>query len=164
MNKKGSLEDTATILVLLFSGAILLFMAFFAFGTLTDTFMTTAQTNDSAVMPVWQATKDLTARFDYIILAVFIASTLTMLVTAYIVGGNPIFTVFYFIGVVIIVIVSSLISNAWVTFSTRPPISAYALSSFVITNHLLVYAPIYISVIGVFGILLTFVRAHSERR
>ena len=164
MNKKGSVEDTTTIVVTVFAGAIIFFAAFYIFGNIADTFMVTEELNDTQVQPIWQSLKDLTARFDYIILVIFIALSLAMMVSAYLVGGNPLFTLFYFIGVIIIVIVSSLISNIWATISLKEPISSYALASFGITDHLLTFLPVYISIIGVFGLLLTFVRPYFESR
>jgi len=161
-NKKGDAQDVATIVVLIFAIGIVFFISFFAFNAILDTFMTTTATNSSEIIQDnWQATKDLTNKFDYVLFGVFIALALGFMVSSYFVSGHPMFMIFYFAIVVIVVVVSSFLTKLWAIISTTAPLSTN-LGSFILTNHLLSNLTIYTAIIGTVGLVIMFAKPNQN--
>lgn len=159
MNKRGSIEDVALLAVILFTSALILTIGYFAFGTTIDKLLTSSVTNSTPrAVTVWQDTKtNLMSKFDYVVMGIFVALSLGIIVSAYFVRGRPEFMFFYFIALAIIVVVASIIAYVWSIFSAGNAISNYVGNAMFITNHLLLYLPLYVCAIGLTGMAVMFI-------
>lgn len=94
---------------------------------------------------------------DYITFALFIAFCIGMMVTAWLVGGMPIFMFLYFLFVVISVVVGSFLSYFWTTI-TQASVFGLTITHFGLSNHLVSNIHIYLAVLGTIGIIVMFAK------
>lgn len=92
---------------------------------------------------------------DYGIFVLFIAFFLGIVITAWFVSGNGIFTFVFFLVVGFMVGLSPIMSNIWYEYSTNPVMSPY-LTTFPLSNHLLLYLPYYLAVTGLLAMFILF--------
>jgi hypothetical protein len=90
-------------------------------------------------------------------LAIMIGLALSVVVSSWFIQAHPVFLIFYFLILVIGVIVSMGLSNAWDTFSTNPTLSS-SLSAFPITNNILSYLPHYVAAMGMLAMVVLFAK------
>lgn len=151
-------RDLMFIAVLIFGFGIAFFAAHYALNESLDAMIENPvinQTNESVT--ALQDAKDLTARFDYILFALFIGLVLALIITGWFIGGQPIFMFIYFIVVVIATILSAVLSNVWDTVVSTVSFAS-DISAFPITNHLISNLPIYIAIVGFIGIVVMFAK------
>lgn len=151
-------SDIVFIVVMVFTLAIGLFVAHYAVDVTVDGMLNqTIVSSSSGAVNTLNSTQDMTARYDYIIFAGFIAFVLALLVTGWLVGGHPIFMIGYFLVVVIMVGVSAVLSNVWDDVSSLS-VFGTTVNNFPITNHILDNFPYYAAVIGIAGLLVMFAK------
>jgi len=160
-NKKGMAGDILMIGVLLFALGI----GFLAFNNAFNTAINQMKDNPAinetpqSVEALESTQNKVLKRLDYIILGAFIGLTLALWITAWLIGGNPIFIFFYFIIIVVTVIVASVLGGTWETV-TDLPVFAGNIVDFPVTMHLLGNLPFYVAIIGFIGLVLTFVKPY----
>lgn len=160
MNSKGSVQDVALMMCVVFSLAIAFLASHYILGLTVDKLIAEDQINGtSKAVDSFNTVKTMTGRLDYVIFGVFIGFTLGIMITGFFVGGHPLFMILYFFMVCILTGVAAVISNVWETFSNRADLIA-SLPSFPITNHLLTYFPTYIAVVGMVGIIAMFAKPY----
>lgn len=160
MNKKGSARDVVLIAVILFSIGIGMFMIHSLFNTAVDKMLVTPVINESsAASSALSSAKSLSDRFDYIFFGLFIGLVLALMITSWFIGGNPVFMFVYFIVVIIAVVLGTIMSNVWDSVSTAS-VFGVTVASFPLTNHILLYLPYYMSVIGILGIIVMFAKPY----
>lgn len=153
-------EDVLFIAVILFSMAIGLFVVHYALNESVDALITNPSINQTnKTVTAFQDIEKVTNKFDYLIFGLFIALSLSLIITGYFIGGHPIFMFIYFIIVVIAVTISTVLSNSW-EYITQLPIFSTTISSFPITNNLIIYLPIYVAVLGFIGIVIMFAKPY----
>jgi hypothetical protein len=151
-------RDIIVIMVVLFALGLGFFIMHFALNTTIDRMLSTPQINESnSTVTALQGSKTVTNRLDYVLFGVFIGLTLGLIITGYLIGSNPIFMFIYFLVVGIVVAISPILSNTWETVSTMS-IFGVTLSYFPITNHIMLYLPIYMTIIGFIGFLAMFAK------
>jgi hypothetical protein len=96
---------------------------------------------------------------DYVIFGLFIGLVLALLITAWFIGGNPVFMFLYFIFVVLAVVMSAILSNVWESYSGNS-VFGLTIASFPITNNLLSYLPLYIGIVGFIGVVAMFAKPY----
>ncbi len=155
-------SDVIMIIVVITSLAIGFFVMHFVVSGSVDRMIHNEQINASshAKASLLGITKSLN-RLDYLIFAVFLGLCLGLVVTAWLVGGHPIFAGIYFIIVSIGVMAAALLSNVWQSIS-HASIFGTEISYFPITNNLMTYLPFYIAGIGLLGIIVMFAKPGLE--
>lgn len=149
-------SDIVIVSVLLFVFAIGGFTVFFAAHEVTNSLINmTAINSSSEAVTALQSTNEAGSRIDYLLLALFMGLSLGVIITGYLVGGHPIFMGAYFIVLVIAAVLSAVFGNVWSDVSGAS-IFGSAVTSFPITNHLLSNLVVYVSVIGVIGMIVMF--------
>lgn len=93
--------------------------------------------------------------------SIFIGLILAFIITAYFIGGNPIFMFIFFIVIVIVVSISAIFSNTWEDITTMS-IFGTTLSNFPITAHIITNLPYYMAIIGFIGIVMMFIRPFTD--
>lgn len=155
-----SAQDIPFIALSIFAIAITFFaMAYFG-STIIDKFKENEVINGTAsAVEVLNKTDAIHDRLDYVVFVLFVSSALLLIVTGWLVGGDPIFAILYFFFVLFSILISALCSNMWEEFTAA---SAWGttLLSFPITNHILLFFPMYISIMGMIGLIIMFAKPY----
>ena len=155
-----SARDIVVIGVMVFALAIAFFAGHHMINTAIDQMIANPVINASSdTTAALQNTKDLTNRMDYVVGGVFLALTLALIITGYLIGGNPIFMFIYFLFVTISTVLATILSNVWETVASYVGFTG-TLAYFPISNHLLTYLPIYMVVIGFIGMVAMFAKPY----
>jgi len=96
-------------------------------------------------------------RLDYVVFGVFIALTLALIITGWLIGGNILFMFLYFIFIVFGIILGAVLSNAWEQVS-QSSIFGTTVSAFPLANNILSNLPIYLAAIGFIGLIVMFAK------
>ncbi len=157
--KKGTARDVVFIAVSLFAFALVAFLANFLLSTGVDKMLEIPEINESTPTRNALISADTVAstKFDQLVLGLFIGFILAMIITSWIVGGNPVFMFIYFIIVVISVILSMVLANTWESV-TQASIFGTTINNFPIANHILSYLPLYIAIMGILGLIVMFAK------
>jgi hypothetical protein len=162
-------RDVAIVIVTLFITAMALFVVFFTSKVMIYRLSTLAvfnSTNTTGSMAQYTALQDTgktVDKSDYAFLCVFIGYILALLIAGFFVAGYPIFMFLYFVVIVITVLVSMALSNAWYNITTAS-IWSQILPGFTvetampITNHIITYLPVYAGIIGLLGLAVMFIK------
>ena len=153
-----SARDIALIGGLLFVFGIGFFIIHFVMNTVVDDIVAVPAVNESsAAVSVFNSVSSMVDRLDYVVMGLFIGLTLALIISGWFIGGYPIFMFIYFIVVVVSVLLSAGLSNVWETVSQSAQFGL-TISSFPITNNLLLNLPLYVAVVGFIGITVMFVK------
>lgn len=152
-------RDVLVIAALLFMTAVAFLGTHYMANEALDSMINNTQINTSSdAVSSLQTTKNLTNRFDYLFFGLFIGLVLTVIISGWLVGTNPLFMFLYGIFIIIAVVVSAVFSNGWATFTEYNAFIVTATTNFPITNHILTYLPLYITAIGVLGMVVMFAK------
>lgn len=164
-NKKGSLFDLFLFMALGF--AVVLFMVIMTFiaGTMNDKLHEQAPAFQKALGDDGNATQIIDENFGDVVTAysslkwistmLIFGLMLSILLTSFLVKTNPVFLVPYIFILVIAVIVSVPIANAYETIYNNPTLAA-TFTGFFGVSWIFLNLPIWISVIGVLAGILMF--------
>lgn len=155
-----SARDTILTGVLILSIGLVVATGFLINASWKDKFLAIGEVNESAAtVDVVNDMSDHTARFDYLVLALFIGLILGIIVTAWFIAAQPIFMFFYFLMIIVGIIVSAVLNNAWVAFaSTSAFTNVNMVASLPITDFLMSNLPFYVGIIGFIGLVITFAK------
>lgn len=158
-NKVGSARDVGLMAVSIFVFGLVAFLANFFLSTGVSNMLSVDVINESNSTRVALESAETVAnnKFDQLILGLFIGYVLAMIITSWMVGGNPVFMFIYFIVIVVSVIISMLLANTWESI-TQSSVFGLTINNFVIGNHLISYLPLYVAVVGVVGLVVMFAK------
>ena len=158
MNKRASLEDVGALVIVVFAVAVLFLGASkgyteFVDRALNNTVINTSQSSVNA----FTETKNLQARYDYVIFGLFIGFTLAIIIGSWFVPANPIFAFIYFLGLIIFIVLGLVFSYVW-NILINKPIFSNVVNYFPITNFLLDHFGIYVTVVGFLAMIVMFAK------
>jgi len=87
-----------------------------------------------------------------------IAFVLAIIITGWLVGGNPIFAFIYFIVLVILVAVSAIFSFTWNKLTTTALFGTLVADKFPAIDFILSNFPVFIAIIGFIGLMVMFAK------
>lgn len=149
-------RDVLVLVVILFISALVFFPLYLIFDNIHDALVLNPEIASSApTVEALGGIERVIGRLDYMVFGLFIGYTLAVLITGWLVGGQPIFMIAYFIMIVMAVIVGAILSNVWEAFSESPELVA-TLPNFVLTNNLMTYLPVYASIVGFLGVVVMY--------
>lgn len=151
-------KDIIVIAIVLFVAATFIFVMHFATSQiLTGMSTSTAINQSSSANNAISNLRNVLKKYDMMVFVFFMGTALTLVITGWFVGGNPIFTFAYIIIMVIIVAFSPVLANAWESL-TAPAIFASTVSEFPISDHLMRHIPVYSTIIACLGFLVMFAK------
>lgn len=155
-------RDIMMIAVLLFALGIGFFILNFVVNTAVTNITAVPAVNESqAVVTAFDSAIVVVNKLDYLGFALFIGLTLGLIITGWFVGGNPIFMFMYFIIVTIVTVLSTILANTWEDVS-QASIFGNTVAQFPLMNHILLYLPYYIAVIGIIGLVVMFAKPYFQ--
>jgi len=150
MNKRGNVTDVLYLVVVLFFIGIFCFIGFWTYSRVTGLMIESSRAVDALTI-----SQDKSSMWDYFAMAVFIGFAISIIVTGWFIGGNPLFMVIYFLVLAGGVVVTMVLSNVWESFSTAS-VFGFATSPLPITNWLLSNLPIVLVIVGFLGMVAMF--------
>ena len=156
MNKRGNVTDVLYLVVVLFFIGIFCFIGFWTYSRVTGLMINSSVINESSrAVDALTISQDKSSMWDYFAMAVFIGFAISIIVTGWFIGGNPLFMVIYFLVLSCGVVVTMVLSNVWESFSTAS-VFGFATSPLPITNWLLSNLPIVLVIVGFLGMVAMF--------
>lgn len=150
------MRDIILLGVALISLSIAFFVLYDTFNNSIDQLLSVEAINESqSAVDAFTATKELTDRFDYVVFGVFIALSLGLIISGWLIGGYPILMFVYLLVIIIATIISGVFSYIWENIS-QASIFGTSLAAFPLTNHLISNLTIYTAVLGVVGAIVMF--------
>ena len=168
INKRGGFTDL--FLLIIFSFIIILICGIFIYmgGDVTqrvhDTMdnMTFGDTNTSQVIDdTFGAVNRSYQALYWIAVFLIVGMIVSIFIGSYLVTTRPIFFIPYVFILIIAIIVSVIISNAYETVIADPTLAS-TFAGFVGANFIMLSLPIWIAVVGVVGAIIMFVRMGSK--
>lgn len=157
-----SVRDILVIAVLLLVIGIAITAVVYTSHIIIDQFRTVdVFINNTEVSNVLDAGDTAIDSSDYIYFVSFLAFFIAICVTGYFAATHPVFSVIYFIIVVIFVFVSVILQFVWDNLSTSPMFVS-TLPNLPLTNFILTHLAYFVAVFGLVGILLMFAKKSNE--
>jgi len=157
-----SAGDILMIGVLLFAFGLGFFVVNFMMDNVVDDMLGISVINaTNGTVTSLESIKTTAARLDYVVFGLFIGLILGLIVTSWLIGGNPLFMFIYFIVWIIAVVISTILANTWETV-TDMVIFGTTVADFPLTNNILLLLPIYIAVIGFIGFVIMFAKPYMQ--
>lgn len=164
MNKKASVQDVGWAMIFFFTAVVLFLVVTYSYGAVVDKIKLNPAINSSAVtIASFEDSKSLTSRYDYVSVAILMGFILAIIISGWLVGGHPIFSILYFIFLIVIVMTSYILAFVWNKISTTALLSATVAAKFPISSHILNNFPTYITVIGFIGMIVMFAKPRQEQ-
>ena len=165
MNRRGGFLDLIILMVI-----ALVAVLFFAGWIYANNLLTTELLNaDSANVNITEATEstfvkinDSLALLRWVAAAIIFGSIIAIMVSNFLVKAHPLFFVPYILFMIISIIFSAYISNAYEDLLTTG-ILASTLQTFSFANFFFLNLPVWITIIGFMGGILLFVGVTADR-
>jgi len=147
--------------IILFVFAIIFFVINFTANTMIDRLVEIPAINESArTVEALQGTQaKVSNRLDYVFFGIFMALTISIIITAWFLGGVAIFAVIYIIIWILSIVISSVFAYTWDT-TMAASVFGTTLSNFTLTNHILSHLPLYIGIMGFLGLVAMFAKPY----
>ena len=157
-------QDVIFAAVIIFSFSVMFFITSFVVSTMTIELTSAPIFNESvAAQASLETMNTVSDKTDYIIFGIFMMLCLGILITGWFIGGHAILMFIYFIVIAIGVALSAIFSNIWEEISLMT-IFGNTIDAFPLTNHLMLYLPIYISILGFVGITVMFAKPYVSQQ
>jgi flagellar biosynthesis protein FliQ len=172
-NKRGAFTDLLLFMIVAFViilvSGMFIYMSVLTRNQLKSLESPTESVNYTAVIDnVYEPVVDAYKTLYWLSIFMIVGMVISIFVGSYMVNTRPVFFVPYIFIVIIAVIVSVGISNAYQTLATNEVLSAPFLgdggeyAGFSGANYMMWYLPIWIVVIGFAGGIIMFIRMKSE--
>ena len=154
-----AVRDILIFGVVLFAISIGFFIINFGMNTAIDSMIGNSAINSSnSTVTALQATQNNALnRLDLLVGGLFIGLILSLIITSWFIGGNPLFIFIYFIVIIIGVVVGAFLSNVWETM-TGLAVFGSTITHFSVANNIMLNLPIYIAIAGFIGIIIMFAK------
>lgn len=158
MNKRGSIQDLVVLMIVLFALGIVLVVANYSFDAFKTKMVANPTVNSSQeTLAVLDTSVTTNHRLDYISFAILMGFVLAIIITSWIVGGHPLFSIIYIIGLILLVAFSAVFSFIWNRIATNN-ILASTVEAMPISNHILSNLPIYLCIVGFIGVIVLYAK------
>ena len=162
MNKRGSIEDSIFVVILLFITALVFIFAYVinnAISTAAIPAFEAASAGSSVGMVAVNSIFDNT--INYVYLAVFFGLIISLIVTAFLTPTHPIFYIFSIIIFMAMTLISVVLSNMYESITSSATFTS-AVNHLPIMNYIMLNLPLIAIVIGVLAAIIIFSRAGSS--
>ena len=169
MNKRGQFTDLflfmIVTLVILFVSGLFIYMGIRVNDQLDESFTGNAISDNVNYTEIKDQTfGDVNVAYNslyWLTLLMIVGMVISIFIGSYMVTTRPVFFVPYFFIVIIAILVSTGISNAYQEIATNPTL-AETFAGFVGSNFLMFNLPVWMVVIGFVGGIIMFVRMKTQ--
>lgn len=158
-NKKGSAQDIFMFIVVGFSFALICTLGFYLVSQINPTLKdkiggTQANISINETLDIWEAS---TGSLDFASVGVIMGLMLAVILSALLVRLHPAFYFLFFILLILAIVVAVPLSNSYELFEDKLGTSGdMSITSFIMTN-----LPLFVAVIGVAALIISFVKMGS---
>lgn len=160
MNKKGTALDTTYIIIGLVLVAVTLLVLWQVWDTMSTPLHDALGYDSVEINKSIEAGTAVTGVYDYMVLGGLIAAFISMIIVAFMIPSNPIFTIVYIIILIINVWLSAVIANAYNTFATSSTLAS-ATSAMPIQREIMLNLPIIMMILGIVVLIVTYAKPVS---
>lgn len=161
LNKKASAQDMIVIPIILLVSAFIFFLVKFSSTVIVSQIVAVPViANNTNAVNTFNGIGTATNQYDYLFFGLFIALFLSVVITGWYLGGDALYSVIYFIVLVIGVLGSMIMANVWYDVSSSS-LFGTTLSLMPMTNHILSNLPVYTSIMGIVGFIAMFMRTRA---
>lgn len=146
-NKKASALDIMFIGVMAFAFGLMMLIGYKFVNTFNSNIQGMSAIPQSAKTGVNQIEATYTGTMDNIFLFFVVGGSIIAFILASLVRVHPVFIPFYLIYMIIFIIISAALSNAWQEAASNPQFSALS-PNLVFTNHILTYLPFVVAIMS----------------
>ncbi len=159
MNRKGGLLDLIVLMVIAFVAVLFFAGWIFTNNQVTDTLLAV----DSPVANITEATEKTFVKVNeslgslkWLAAAIIFGSIIGIMVSNFLVKAHPVFLVPYMLFVILSVVFSAYVSNAYETLLSSGTL-ATVLQEFSFANFFFMNLPVWITIIGIVGGIMLFI-------
>lgn len=159
MNSKGGLLDLIVLMVIAFIAVMFFAGWIYANNQLTNTLLNTDSPNANitqATQQTFSKVNDALGNLKWFAAAIIFGSIIAIMVSNFLIKAHPVFLIPYFLFVIISIVFSAYISNAYEDLLYSGVLST-TLQEFGFVNFFFVNLPIWITIIGVLGGIFLFI-------
>jgi hypothetical protein len=153
-SKKASIFDVFFVGAMLFGLAIVILVALY-FSDAITTAMLPAFNSSQPAMDAMIAMQSALPTLDYFFLAIFIGFILTMIISGFLIDTHPIFTLIYFLMLILAIVVSVPIANAFEAIISDPIFASVA-SHLTMTAYIMSKLPLITLILGIIMIIVIY--------
>lgn len=167
MNRKGNFLDLAVLMIFFFIIIVVILSVYFISGRIGTEMhrvldnITLTEGDSTNYSDIISNSVDSTHTsfgiFKWLSIVLFIGFAIVLWLSAWMVNTHPVFMIIYIIGLVATIILSVGLSNVYQMMSENAQLTA-TLGEFSMLGILMVYLPLWISVVGFIGLIIMFVR------
>ena len=166
-SKKGEATDILEWLVISFITVIFLGIFVYATGLLSNELSTigvqgSVNMSEAGEITVGQINNAFNNGVGILAFVILFMTALSILISNYFIREHPIFLVVHILVTVLAVVLSAYISNTYEALMYGQPFSSN-LIAMRIASHIMLYLPTWVTVIGIFGAIILFVRITRTR-
>lgn len=159
MQKKGLSYDVAVVAVVLFTFSIVFIVSIFIYNQVASGMQNNTIINQSkATVDVLEQGKVTINRLDYIFFILFIGMMFSIVISSFFIPANSIFAFMYFIGLVVIVAVSSILSYTFGKITESGYFNSIAVTNLPITSNIMGNLPMYVTIVGFIAMVLLYAK------
>jgi hypothetical protein len=153
-----SVRDIIIISILLLVVGIAITVTVYASHIVNNAFVTTPTiSNNTQAVQVISASDSAINYSDYLYFVGFLAFFIAVVITGYFASTHPVFSVIYFVIVILFTFFSVILQYVWSQLASDPFFIA-SLVNLPITNYILSHLAYFTAVFGLVGILLMFAK------
>jgi len=159
MNKRGSIEDSILIVILLFITALVFVFAYVINGAISTAAIPAFENISAGSSVGFVAVNGIFDNtMNYIFLAVFFGLLISLIITSFLTPTHPIFFIFAIIIFIALVLVSVVLSNAYEAITSSATFTS-AVSHMPIMDYIMLHLPLIAIVVGILAAIIIFSRA-----
>lgn len=161
MNKKGFINDWIFYMVMILLFSIIIVILYMTLSKANDGWQSSATipTESKTIMSNW--TSRFRSTFDWFIATIFIGIAIALIITAYLVRGNPIYVAIMFIVFPIIIMFGYRFANIFYNFSSSTGIQTYS-SQFSVLTVIMNKLPILLIFLFAAFIIILFSKGRGD--
>lgn len=164
MNKKASVRDVILMVVILFMLAIGFLMFHYASNEVVDKMQDTSALSSVGVAnKTLDVAKDVSDKFDWIVVVAYIGFILAMVITAFMLETHPIFFTLYVFILIIAVVLAAIMGHMWYQASSVSTFTT-TLTKFPMTDFLMGQLPLFTGIAGMIGLIVMYAKSKREVR
>lgn len=158
MNKKGS-TDLMFLIIVLFTVVLSSVLVYYTYSKVNDELANLGFSGEA--MEASESVKSGLGFLDYFFLMCFIGMMIVMVLLAFMIRSHPALFLIFIILMILTVVVSTSISNAWYSLSVDTELASTISTKFPISNFLMRNLPLEVAVFGIVLLIITYSKTQA---
>lgn len=162
-NKRGSIQDVFFFVVFVVGLAMFLVLVHYIANDVSEKLLETTLNESENARIALGSTSEVTEKFDYLWLFVFVALLIGVLISSFMIHSHPIFLPIYILLLGIVVLIGVIMNNVYLEFTSFSLLAATAATHTFSNGIIENYVPVIIGV-GILSMIIIFARPAGAER